>query len=405
MNAMSAVFGLLLLLFGLLPPGAEAAKPPPALIDASSLRGKVLCGYQGWFRCPGDDSGAGWRHWSRDGKKITQETVTVEMWPDMTEYTSAERYPADGFTNGDGSPAVLFSSVQPLTVRRHFHWMKQYGIDGVFVQRFVSELGGQAPPDTRVLRLVREAAQQTGRVFAVEYDMSGVPPQIAQARIQKDWAYLRDTLHLTEDPRYLHQDGKPALAVFGFFTDRFSGQEAQALIDSLHSPPAPVFLVGGCQWWWRTEKDPAWAKAFRSLDALKPWNVGNTAKAADGVTQASTGYWAEDLAEARRAGVMYLPVLYPGFSWDNLKRPPFGTSTISRRDGKFFQEQFQEAARLGITQAFVAMFDEVDEGTAIFKVTSAPPTPGHFVTLDGLPTDTYLRLTGDGTRMLQKAGP
>src|SRR5262245_44142619 len=35
-------------------------------IDTSTLRHKVLCGYQGWFRCPGDPARAGWRHWSRE---------------------------------------------------------------------------------------------------------------------------------------------------------------------------------------------------------------------------------------------------------------------------------------------------------------------------------------------------
>jgi hypothetical protein len=47
---------------------------------------------------------------------------------------------------------------------------------------------------------------------------------------------------------------------------------------------------------------------------------------------------------------------------------------------------------------YVAMFDEVDEGTAIFKVTNHPPTgPGdgvQFATYEGLPSDHYLRLTG-----------
>jgi hypothetical protein len=48
------------------------------------------------------------------------------------------------------------------------------------------------------------------------------------------------------------------------------------------------------------------------------------------------------------------------------------------------------------------MFDEVDEGTAIFKVTSAPPTQGHFVGLEGLPSDWYLRLVGEGARRLRQ---
>ena len=47
---------------------------------------------------------------------------------------------------------------------------------------------------------------------------------------------------------------------------------------------------------------------------------------------------------------------------------------------------------------FIAVFDEVDEGTAIFKVTNTPPVGlgagVQFVTYEGLPCDHYLRLTG-----------
>lgn len=49
--------------------------------------------------------------------------------------------------------------------------------------------------------------------------------------------------------------------------------------------------------------------------------------------------------------------------------------------------------------------DEVDEGTAIFKVTNTPPTQGHFVTYEGLPSDWYLRLVGAGTRLLREKSP
>jgi hypothetical protein len=51
------------------------------------------------------------------------------------------------------------------------------------------------------------------------------------------------------------------------------------------------------------------------------------------------------------------------------------------------------------------MFDEVDEGTAIFKVTDTPPPQGSFATMEGKPSDFYLRLTGEGTRMLRDKEP
>jgi len=98
--------------------------------------------------------------------------------------------------------------------------------------------------------------------------------------------------------------------------------------------------------------------------------------------------------------MLYLPVIYPGFSWDNLKQQPPGTSTIPRLGGDFLWKQFITAAGLGLDMAYVAMFDEVDEGTAIFKVSNTPPTQASFVTYDGFPADWYLRLTAAGTAMM-----
>jgi hypothetical protein len=36
--------------------GVAATEVRAEEVDASSIRQKVLCGYQGWFRCPGDGS-------------------------------------------------------------------------------------------------------------------------------------------------------------------------------------------------------------------------------------------------------------------------------------------------------------------------------------------------------------
>src|SRR5579872_4303790 len=78
--------------FGTVLKGEEPKAKKPR-IDATTLNRKVLCGYQGWFRCPGDLANEGWRHWSRNDKRITANSLTFEMWPDMTEYADEEKYP------------------------------------------------------------------------------------------------------------------------------------------------------------------------------------------------------------------------------------------------------------------------------------------------------------------------
>jgi hypothetical protein len=371
---------------------------PPA-IDATTLRHKVLCGYQGWFRCPGDSTGEGWRHWSRDSSRIRPDSLTFEMWPDTTEFADGETYPAPGFTGPDGRPARLFSSADASTVDRHFRWMEHYGIDGVFVQRFVVELG--KPSLDHVLDHVRASAATTGRVYAVCYDLSGVPERRIYDLLAADWKRLVDERKVTRDGRYLHHDGKPVVFVWGLYPDRFGPALAHKIIDLFKTNGTySATLIGGCPWYWRSEKDPEWSRAFRRLDVISPWNVGNSA-IEEGRRHAATAYWKDDIAEARNAGVAYLPVIYPGFGWTNLKGKAAARATIPRLGGEFFWRQFTKAADLGLDMAYVAMFDEVDEATAIFKVSNTPPTQAHFATYDGLPSDWYLRLTGEGSKLIR----
>ncbi|MDQ1257865.1 MAG: hypothetical protein QG656_2473, partial [Candidatus Hydrogenedentes bacterium] len=108
--------------------------PSVAGVDTSTLTGKVLCGYQGWFACEGDGSNRGWFHWEwTDGFK--PGSCKIDLWPDVSELDEDEKY-ATEFRHADGSTAYVYSAYNKKTVLRLFEWMRAYGIDGVFVQRF-----------------------------------------------------------------------------------------------------------------------------------------------------------------------------------------------------------------------------------------------------------------------------
>ena len=98
-------------------------------------------------------------------------------------------------------------------------------------------------------------------------------------------------------------------------------------------------------------------------------------------------------------------VVYPGFSWQNMN-PKAPLNQISRLKGKFLWSQFHHARRIGASTVYVAMFDEIDEATAIFKCTNDPPVgASRFATYEGLPSDHYLWLTGEGGEALCRKPP
>ncbi|HVS34908.1 MAG TPA: xylosidase/arabinosidase, partial [Gemmataceae bacterium] len=100
-------------------------------VDPTTLKGKVMCGYQGWHAAEGDGCGRGWYHWTgRRGFK--PGSTNVDLWPDVSELDADERY-ATPFKTADGKAAEVYSDFNDKTVLRHFQWMKDYGIDGVFV--------------------------------------------------------------------------------------------------------------------------------------------------------------------------------------------------------------------------------------------------------------------------------
>ena len=105
-------------------------------------------------------------------------------------------------------------------------------------------------------------------------------------------------------------------------------------------------------------------RVYRSFDVLSPWTVGRFGD--DAGADAYRATLAADLAAVTAAGKRYMPVVFPGFSWHNLDGG--ASNQIPRRGGAFYWRQVGNAVGAGATMLKTAMFDEVDEGTAMFKL-------------------------------------
>ncbi|MBL8176565.1 MAG: hypothetical protein JNK48_17950, partial [Bryobacterales bacterium] len=365
-------------------------------------------GYQGWFACASDDAGR-WVHWFRGTP--TLEALTVDMYPDVSELDTDEHCPVPGLTIGD-KPAVLFSSRNAKTVNRHFRWMKDYGLDGVLVQRFVGGIRGKQAEGDVVLRNIMAAASEHGRAFAIEYDISGGNPDTFHQTLKDDWVYLVEKMKVTEHPMYLHHNGKPVVSIWGMGLDDGPGhppEDAQVAKDLIAWFKQHATYMGGTPSRWGTltndsKKTPDWGETYAMMDIVQPWTVGRYA------TVELADRWKDnmlipDLKKTAANNQIYMPVIFPGFSWKNLKnndRP----NQIPRLGGEFLWRQAYNAKIAGATVLKIAMFDEVDEATAIFKLAarrSDAPDQGYWLTLDAdghdLPSDWYLRLAGAITRM------
>ncbi len=393
---------------------ARADETPANVVDRTTLTGKVMAGYQGWFSCPDDGLGRGFYHWGR-GHGFDPDNCTIDLWPDVSELDEDEKC-ATTFHHADGTTAHVFSSQNEKTVHRHFRWMRDYGIDGAFVQRFGAEvIAGelQYGQFTRVLNNARLGANAHGRTYALMYDLSGLREgQISL--LQHDLSRLLEegVILGSDDEAYLHHRERPIISVWGvgFNDDRaYTLEECAELVRFLktcsQTPGGDGFTVMlGVPTYWRTLRRDALADErlhaiIRMADIVSPWSVGRYTNPERAAALACDVY-VEDMKWCAEAGLDFLPVVFPGFSWHNLY-PDYPLDQIPRLGGQFLWAQYRALRDIGATMVYQAMFDEVDEATAIFKCTNDPPVNGSFITFEGLPTDHYLWLTGMGGKLIR----
>lgn len=377
--------------------------------------GLIMAGYQGWFSAPSD------------GVMYKDETkIHIDMWPDVGEYEKT--YPT-GLKLADGSVAKFFSSTDKSTVDLHFKWMKEYGLDGVFMQRFFGDAQARSRSGYKntVLKNALEAASKYQRAIAVMYDLSGLNRSGEDcSNLIEDWKYLVDSLNVTNQKgahTYLFFNGKPIVTIWGLgFPDRpynIRNIGIERFIDFLKNDP----VYGGCSvmvgvpTFWRELNadclnDPYLHTIIRSADLVLPWTVQRFSPLLHNDMDRYRDLIVDDMEWCRVNQVAYVPCVTPGFSWHNLSRSEFPddikpVASIPRQKGRFYWAQLTTAINAGAGMVYVAMFDEVNEGTAIFKVSDNPPKSetAKFADMEGVPSDHYLWLTGEASKMLKNQKP
>jgi len=369
----------------------------------------VMAGYQGWFAAQGDDSNRGWYHYGKNNCSFMPGCTNVDFWPDMTEYAKTYKSP---FKFADGSDAYLYSPYDEESVDLHFKWMKDYGIDGVHMQRFVVEIKPSNPEGKRhfnkVLENALKAAKKYGRAISIMYDLSGCTSEDLTF-LEEDWNELQRTFKLfdnKENPTYLWHNRRPLVTIWGVgFTDnrKYTIADVDRLVDQLKGQTNKVSIMLGVPYLWRTMKDdtensPLLHPLIKKADIIMPWAIGRYT-----YKSYNTKVMLSDIQWCSKNNVDYIPLVYPGFSWGNMRNDPSLYNSIPRNKGNFLWRQVAGARFAGAKSLYVAMFDEMDEGTAIFKCANSSKIPlnSHlsFVGIENdLPSDYYLWLTGQAAK-------
>lgn len=378
----------------------------------TSYNGLVMAGYQGWFTAQGDGAGRGWHHYQKSGR-FKPGSTSVDFWPDVSDYSLV--YETE-FKHSNGTSAYVYSPYDEESVDLHFSWMKEYGIDGVFMQRFIVEITDPAGKDhfNKVLKNALKAAAKYKRAICIMYDLSGCTSDDL-AVITDDLSELQvkfDLFNSRSNPTYLMHHKRPLIAIWGAgFNDgrKYSLSDVRQLIETLNQDGDNFSLMLGVPYYWRTlkndtENNPLLHTLIEEADIIMPWAVG---RYDSGSYQEKSGeVLTEDIRWCKEHNIDYVPLVFPGFSWGNLKNNPAQYNSIPREKGEFFWKQVAGAKIAGAQSLYLAMFDEIDEGTALFKCLRESELPLNgkcrFVGIeDDLESDYYLWLSGQAAQWIK----
>ncbi|MBO5797781.1 MAG: hypothetical protein J6R77_05480, partial [Clostridia bacterium] len=290
--------------------------PPkfPAMTDINNFEDKSVAGYQMWFTAsPGQ---SGWVHWA-GGNIPSNDRISFEMWPDISEYPSSV-LENTAFNNlGDGRPAQLFTSVKPETVDLHVSWMQDAGLDGFAIQRFYGKYNSGTERDYLNLVLARDAAEKYDRVFYVMYDMNGGlgDGNYAAEVLKSDFVRNVEQQGIIESTSYAQMDGKPVVCMWGIDPGSDSYTNHDATLEFIcWLQDRGYYVVGGTSKndWYNSN---SFDDVYRQLDMISPWTVGRYSY--NGVADWMRNSYTPTIAECEKYGIEFQPVVIAGGSWHN----------------------------------------------------------------------------------------
>jgi len=258
--------------------------------------------------------------------------------------------------------------------------------DGVLLQRFVSSLSSptQLGIKNTILAQTDAAAEAHGRTYAIMWDMSNADSW--EDHIKNDFqVYISK---YTSQPRYLRENGKPVVCIFGIgLADRTALAPPDASLSLIHWLQGEgLYVIGSGPYYWRTGDHDAgsgYSDVHAAFDAIMPWSVGryNSVTAFAGKKSRIE----DDIAVTSGRGQDYAPIAFPGYSYRDTSK----FNLIPRNGGKFFQAQIDTYLSVGASFYYIAMFDEIQEGTAIYKIAATEQE-------SALPAGCFLTASSDG---------
>ncbi|KAJ9126229.1 hypothetical protein QFC24_001953 [Naganishia onofrii] len=303
--------------------------------DASTIKGKFMVGYQGWFSCPGD------------GKPVEEEVK-----------------------NGDDDLRRLRDEVLQL-VRASAEaegrvWAIMYDVSGVKgedVERLIKDDILHIMTELRVTESLSYLHESAKPVIAI-WGMGMANDHHSPASLVRLMEWIQ-----TVSPSGIYV---------------FAGTPSHWRTRDGDCDPDPAFS----EVWRKVQNISPWYVGrfadVEGADEFRQRMAGDMRFLKD-----------EDAAHEIRRD--YTPVVFPGFSWTNLHAGPF--NEIPRQGGTFLYRQLYNAIGENVSTVYGAMMDEMDEATALMPAEvdkRNTPQQVPFLSLDAdgmlLPDTWYMRI-------------